>query len=533
MSTITKDVSIKEDGTYITKSDGKSAPYKIKCTVSLTRNHGESFSTLIVENIQGMSGWGDVSDWRIVVTANGVSDTVYHIGYNSISYNKDGKHKQYKWYDFPSDITLTVPVGSNAGILNVSIKFEVGQGWKTNQDKSPNISLVGNEYIVQMQYDSMGASTISSVTNITVGENPTIKFLPYSTSFYYKLKFEINSWSYTTAPFNCSSISNEYSYSSYAIPLEVLNQITTSTKGTIIVSLYTYENSSCTNQIGDVSTKTFSALVPDNIIPTVSNLVLTLVNDNQIINSWGVAISGFTKLKFTCNASGVYGSTITSFRIKNLYSSEQSVNGTSLNYTSGVIQSSGNKTYQVYAIDSRGRSSQVLNTNQIYIYSYASPSITNFFADRYDDDKTKVVSTVYCSYSNINNKNTITCTLYYQNMGNIAWQKCDELQNNTPKVVYIQGGFKKDSAYRVKVIVKDSIGNSSEQILYIGTLDCFMDWRQGGKGLGLGIMAEDDGFWCKFPAHFWELNMRIQSESGDITDYTLKEYIQAVVNGNI
>lgn len=93
---------------------------------------------------------------------------------------------------------------------------------------------------------------------------------------------------------------------------------------------------------------------------------MEIVNDNSIINNWGIAIAGYSKVKILATASGIYGSKISNFSIDGGYSTTQ--NGTSLSYISDVITSSGSQTFTVVAKDSRARSSASKTTSAITFY---------------------------------------------------------------------------------------------------------------------------------------------------------------------
>ena len=514
--------------------------------MSLKRDYGKTTATLKVYDIKMYSGWGDYADWRITITVGNQTASAYHIGYHSVGYNSGGKHTQYKWYTFVEDnkdssgkypskvLTFEVPVNAIAGELTVNIKFEISQGWLYNKDTKPLGTYTDNSRNIKIAYDSIGASSITSATNITLGDASTIKFTPYTNSFYFKIKYSIGSWSHTTSAFKPTTANQEYTYNSYTIPISVADQITKSTTGTIAILLSTYSDSACTNLIGS-SSKNITATVPSDIVPTISDLTLALVNSNSTINGWGVAVQGYTKINLKASASGSHGSTITSFTITGSLSATYT--GTSLNYTSDILNISGsNKTFTVKAVDSRGRSSTTLTTSPIQFYSYAKPTISSYFVERGSQDTTSVSAGVNWVGYSVGGNNKYTATMYYKAGDSTAWVKYPTTlpKNSTSTLRISPDGFAEDMSYTFKIQVKDSIGSTVEQSMYVGVFDVFMDWRAGGKGLGIGMMAENDGLWVKFPSHFnGEVIKRVYKSDGTFTDYTLKQYIQGVVNGSI
>ena len=114
------------------------------------------------------------------------------------------------------------------------------------------------------------ASTISSASNVTLGNACSVKWTPASTSFRYKLKFVLGSWNYTTGAIHPNSTS-AYTYDDYTIPLAVANQLPSATTGSMTVYLYTYSDSGCTTQIGSTDSDSFTVTVPSSIKPSISH----------------------------------------------------------------------------------------------------------------------------------------------------------------------------------------------------------------------------------------------------------------------
>ena len=60
----------------------------------------------------------------------------------------------------------------------------------------------------------------------------------------------------------------------------------------------------------------FTVTVPSSVVPTISSISASPVNDNSVISSWGIYVYGKSKAKLTINgAAGAYGSTIRSYSI--------------------------------------------------------------------------------------------------------------------------------------------------------------------------------------------------------------------------
>ena len=259
------------------------------------------------------------------------------------------------------------------------------------------------------------ASTIASASDIILGNSCSVKWTPKSTSFRYKLKFSLGDWNHTTDVIYPNQTS-AYTYSSYKIPKDVAKQLPKATSGTMTAYLYTYSDSACKNKIGSVDSKTFKVTVPSDIVPTIKDLSLSVVNSNSIIASWSddnypvYYVKGFSKVKINCSASGSYSSTISSYVISSGYSATPST----MPYTTGTLSKYGNPlTFKCKAKDSRGRYSEELEST-VRVWNYNKPSISSFSVKRDEDDSTKVIAQVDYTFNSINGNNKATATLFYK-----------------------------------------------------------------------------------------------------------------------
>lgn len=402
--------------------------------------------------------------------------------------------------------TTTVTHDSN-GSKSVMIKIEAGiYNWTINKSGSSTFTL-----------DTIArASSITSVGNVTLGNACSVKWTPASTSFYYKLKFSIGSWSATTSAIKPNTTS-AYTYSSYTIPLAAANQISRATSGTMTVYLYTYSSSACSTQIGATASKTFTVTVPASVVPTISSVTATIVNSNSVINGWGVAVAGYTKVKVKATASGSYGSTISGFTISGGYSTKQT--GTSLSYTGAAITSSGSKTFTVVAKDSRSRSSSSKSSDSIIFYAYSKPSVSSFTAVRSTSDQSKVVVKGNWTFSSVNSKNSATGTLYYKKSTATSWTKYGTIPKNTSTTLTVD--FDTTISYNFKLVVQDALSNSAQDEAFVSTMEVLLDFRAGGKGLGVGKICESDAMEVLLDAKFYGAVY--------INGVSLEDYIKSLI----
>ena len=397
------------------------------------------------------------------------------------------------------------------GTKSVSMSIEAGiYQWAINKSGSNTFTL-----------DTIPrASSITSASNKTLGNACSIKWTPNASTFKYKVKFSLGSWNYTTPSFISPASTSEYTYDDYTLPLEVANQLPNATTGTMTAYLYTYNSSG--TQIGSTASKTFTVKVPSSIKPSISSVSATLVNSNTVINGWGVAVAGYTKVKVSASASGSYSSTISSFDITGGYTTTQT--GTSLAYTGGVISSSGSKTFTVVAKDSRGRSSDSKSATAITFYAYSKPTVSSFTVARSSSNAKKVVVKANWTFSSVNSKNAATATLYYKKSSNTSWTTYGTIAKNTN--VTLTNDFEETSSYNFKVVVTDSLSNSAQEEGFISTIEVTMDFRAGGKGLGIGKIAETDNLEIAFDTIFMG-NVYIQNDDG--TKVSLADYIRSLI----
>lgn len=346
------------------------------------------------------------------------------------------------------------------------------------------------------------ASTITSASNVTLGNKCSIKWTPANSSFKYKIKFALGSWSYTTPEFISPGTTSAYTYTGYTIPStsDLLDDIPNSTTGTMAATLYTYNSSG--TQIGSTSQKTFTVTVPSSVIPTVGTITLNPVD----INSQNILVQG--KNKLTISVSGCSAGTGSSIKSYKFSGPGISSTTTSTSATSGsTISNTGTLTYTVTVTDNRGRTAS--KTASIACYAWSAPSITlNAYrvatnSSTTEDDNGTYVRCVYSlSYASVNNTNDVTVTIYYKKNTASTWTSKSVLTNSksTSGSVYLSS-FDIGSTYTIYATITDNYsGSSNSSNTTIFSAERIINIRPKGKGLALGKMADtDDVFDSKWP----------------------------------
>lgn len=339
------------------------------------------------------------------------------------------------------------------------------------------------------------ASSISSAGNITLGNACSIKWTPASTSFKYKIKFALGSWSYTTGDISPGTTS-AYTYTGYTIPntADILDDIPNSTTETMTATLYTYSSSNA--QIGSASSKTFTVTVPNTVVPTVGTITLTPQTYSSLIqnkNNVKVSVSGF---------SGGTGSSIKSYTFSGPGLSNTTTTNTSV--TSGTISNTGTLTYKVTVTDNRGRTNSATKT--ISCYAWSAPSII-FDAYRVassdstvEDDSGTYIRCVYTiKYSYVNGTNSRKSFTISGGSGvsNITYNSWSKTQTTGVNGIVTETGSAVikncpiTNTYNIYATITDNYnGNSNSTQITVFSAERILNIRSNGNGIAFGKMAD-------------------------------------------
>lgn len=411
---------------------------------------------------------------------------------------------------FDKDITVSVPYGQTYATVDCSFSATVVSPSAGNKTINGTITKITG---LTLRY---GSTSITSASNVNFGSACSITWTPSESYLYNKLKFALGSWSYTTALF-CPNTTSSYTYTGYTIPYSAAQQIPNATTATMTVTLYTYENSSGTSQVGSSSSASFTVTLPASVKPSITSWSIAIDNSaNSAVSAWEVAVAGFTGLRVVANASGSYGSTISRFKIEGAYS--DTVSASSLDYTGSIVQSSGAKTVTITCVDSRGRESASITTEEITFLSYTAPLISQFTAER-NSDGYAVLKAIY-TYDSVSGNNSATATLYYRKTGSsAAWIQYGTISNNTAETTDIL--LSDESSYNFKLVLTDATGSSVDKTAFLSTANVLLDFKSGGDGLGIGKICENPGMEVSMDTTFYS--------SVKIGEVSLEQYIQNIM----
>lgn len=358
------------------------------------------------------------------------------------------------------------------------------------------------------------ASSFGTITGSTIGSQMTVNLNRASSSFTHQFWYKLgNSQWYDLGKGFGASVK-------FTPTMDLCSQLPNATSGTLNLCIRTFNGNTA---IGNDVYKDVKVNVPSSVIPTISSASVSVDNSaNDVVKSWGLYVAGYSKVKVVASASGIYKSTISSFTISGGYS--VSLNGSSLNYTGGILTSSGSKTFDVVAKDSRGRSSAKKTAGTITVYAYSNPSITLFDVARSEVSAKNVVVRANWNFASVNGKNSASATLYYKKSISSGWSTYGAISKNTS--VTLSTEFDEASSYNFRIIVTDALGNKAQEENFISTLSVLLDFRAGGKGLGIGKIAETDSMEVAMEAKFMET---VYIYDSDGTVRTLADYIKHIV----
>lgn len=405
-------------------------------------------------------------------------------------------------------VNYTLPAGTTKTILDKTIPVSHKSDGtatirvRTWMDTKISALIVEKDSGVVTLQPIARASKITSfsLTTAKVGSALKVSWKPASASFRYKLKFALESWSYTTDAIYPKTTTA--TYHEYTIPYAVAEQLTDNPpSGKMKVTLYTYSNSTCTNQVGSEDVKEITAIVPKNST-TLPSADMTLKPVSTIKNESfaGMYIQGKSKVEVELSGNGQLGATIASKSIKINGKTYKSGDTSDLLTTYGSVEIVGTVT------DSRGYKKEVTKT--ITMIPYSKPTITDVEAYRCDvngnaaDGGTYLKIKATRSYRTIvvENEHKNFCKVQYRYKSGSgsysSWADINSINGNKVETgALLNGNLKAENTYTLQVRAIDAVGEQSYTTINIPTdkVYCHRDGSRNSFTFG-GYVTEDDTF---------------------------------------
>lgn len=268
-------------------------------------------------------------------------------------------------------------------------------------------------------------------------------------------------------------------------PLSFASKIPNGTSGLCTLTLETYSGQS---MIGSKQYQ-LTLYVPSSVTPSVSAINVSEAVSG-LAEQFGAYVQRKSRLRIQTDASGAYGSTISSCSVKvdgGTYS------GTDV--TSNSINSSGTVSITATVTDSRGRSAS--KTVSVSVEAYTAPAITALSAHRCNADGSYNTNGdyVYIDYAYhiaaVGNKNTHSAPLSIKRSTGSDWTQVasnSAYSANTHVVPSQQ--FLSDYQFDVRLVVADYF-DSTPMTVRLPSAETILDIRADGKGIAAGKTAEE------------------------------------------
>lgn len=230
----------------------------------------------------------------------------------------------------------------------------------------------------------------------------------------------------------------------------------------------------------------FTLYVPASVVPSVSGLTVALVNDNAVVDGWGVAVKGYTRLAWNAAASGAHGSTIESYEF-----TAGVLKGTAASGTTGIVTVAGTITPGIRVTDSRGRTAS-LTADEITVHDYAAPNISDAAAYRCDadgnadDGGANVRITLTAHFSPVGGNNSAKLQYRHKPAGGSFTGWTDFTSGA------ILPGFDIAASYEFELRTVDALGKAKSATIPVPTEHVWFHGRDGGRGAAFGKYAEKD-----------------------------------------
>lgn len=359
------------------------------------------------------------------------------------------------------------------------------------------------------------ASSIS-VSGSQLGSGVSVTIDRKSNSFTHKVEYKFVESAWATAS------SNAATSASFTPPVSLATQIPSAETGALTVRVTTFNGST---QIGDPVTKSINLKVPTNIVPSLSGLSASRI-DNGVPSGWGIYVKGKSQVKITASgANGAQGSTIVGYSI--------SGPGLSINASSGtseVLSSTGTLTYTCTVTDTRGRTAS--KTVSINVVDYTYPNIS-MSAERCTSDGTKSTNGTYLrvvitfSYASVSGKNSIVAKSC----------SCNGVSNSSfasGTAFVLAANCSIGNHYNVSASVKDALGNTATASVEVTTSYRILNVNKNKNGLAIGKFSEKAAFEVNMDSYFLKnIKSGITAEGSIATNSNLIAKGSLTVNGDV
>lgn len=434
------------------------------------------------------SGGQDVSanktaiNWSCGVTpghkfySNAVKMSAVSIG--GVTVYDGGTYSNITDYEEHTFASGTLEVSHNAdGSKTLTVSGFSGQVWKDSG------YLTATAAAQSFQLAAIPRATEPVMGAATMGEAVRISLPRASSAFTHTLSYVFGAASGTIAE-------NAGTEVQWTVPESLAAQIPDSSVGTGTLTCRTYNGGTLVG----TKTATFTATVPQSMKPALTNGWAAVSYDNSGTKASGIAawVQGYSKAKAVFNGSKVtckQGAGIAKYAVTYLGKTvEESP------YRTETI-STTSATVRCTVTDSRGLTAWEDVT--VELESYAPPMLVGAALYRADgegaaaDSGAHIAGLATAKFSSIGGRNTATIKGYWKSVGG-SYGEGVTLPFGAVGLVTGDVEIAGDRSYTAKIVVTDSLGNSTEFEENIPTEQVAFHLKEGGQGAAFGKAAEQD-----------------------------------------
>lgn len=409
-----------------------------------------SYSLVVNSNNYSFSDYE--TGWRIYINGSQVSYRSYSGNYASMS--------SHSSLTLASGTTTVVHDNDGTKTINVSAYADIALGSYGPGDMSASGTL---------KLTDIPRSSTLTIPSLVVGSAATLTVTAANPSFSHVITYSFHDTGGTIG-----SLAAGVTTISWTPPSAFYAKMPNVVSDTVNITIQTLNNGT------PIGSRTYNATatIDPSIKPTAPSVTLTPVNYNYWIDTQGLYVGGYSRIKVQSSASPGTGATMASYTISGAFS------GTGADVTSGVL-TEGAKSITVTATDSRGRASSTVST--VTFLEYSPPSL-NITAERgiyngswtsdVNGDHIRITAVPVLSLSNEGNTPTVTAK--------VGGASPDIVSGN----YYIWTSTDATTTYNASVTVTDSVGNSASRTASIPTIEVPFNVNVDLPGAAFGMISQ-------------------------------------------
>lgn len=341
-----------------------------------------------------------------------------------------------------------------------------------------------------------GSSTIS-LPNFTIGNGVTVTVTPESSAYSSKIKHTV--WLYLAGTHVV--IRNDVGTSTTFTEAQMITMydlLPTTTSGTVTAYVSTFYNGT---QIGKQLTRTCTASIGSNVVPTVSSI--TTSETVSSITALGLPANNYvqniSKVKFTVNGASVTrGAKLSAYEI--MFNGTKYTSNNSVSPTLNIAKTS-KATARI--MDSRGRWSSQVSVDVVF-HAYSKPVLKTFVGFRTGGKTTTTNdilgwyyrTTYSASISSVNAKNQLSYKFEYKLKSDSSYTNIRSASLTLGTTTYAStenfgtgtSYFDPTKSYDFRFVISDKLGNSASLKLDISS--GIVPASFGRDGIGAGKIWE-------------------------------------------